>query len=198
MASASKKLALHRLFDIEPIDMILLQETLGDVDHIYRALLSLKHGWHFHCLYAMGRSRGLAIGYNPRTIKALSAWGGSGFIGMDIFSAELGLNLWIVNIYGPCRQRESFWQHFLNLSIVSLDHVILGGDLNFSIGFGESWGSQAQVDSLSGLLMNLLEQHNLANVPMNNPLPTWRNRRVGEAALARRLDRFLIKESLLN
>eukprot|EP00253_Pinus_taeda_P015017 PITA_15017 len=32
---------------------------------------------------------------------------------------------------------------------------------------------------------------------MNKPLPTWRNRRVGEAALARRLDRFLMKGPLL-
>eukprot|EP00253_Pinus_taeda_P034375 PITA_34375 len=31
---------------------------------------------------------------------------------------------------------------------------------------------------------------------MTRPLPTWRNKRVGEAALARRLDRFLIKTSL--
>jgi len=45
--------------------------------------------------------------------------------------------------------------------------------------------------------MNLLEQHNLSNVPMNKPLPTWRNRKIGDATLARRLDRFLIKVPLL-
>eukprot|EP00253_Pinus_taeda_P020087 PITA_20087 len=32
---------------------------------------------------------------------------------------------------------------------------------------------------------------------MQKILPTWRNRRVGDAALARRLDRFLMKETLL-
>jgi len=53
------------------------------------------------------------------------------------------------------------------------------------------------VDPLSGYMMNLLEQHNLSDVPMNKPLPTWRNRRFGDATLVRRLDRFLIKAPLL-
>ena len=72
------------------------------------------------------------------------------------------------------------------------------GDLNFFIGFGESWGSQAQVDPLFGYIRNSLEQQNLTDVPMIRPLPTWRNRRVGDSSLARRLDRFLIKVPLLH
>lgn len=55
----------------------------------------------------------------------------------------------------------------------------------------------AQVDSITGYMTNLLEQHNLVDVPMNKPLPTWKNRRVGEAALARRLDQFLMKVPLM-
>lgn len=47
-------------------------------------------------------------------------------------------------------------------------------------------------------MMNLLEPHNLTDVPMNKPLPTWRNRMVREAALARRLEHFLIKVPLLH
>jgi len=101
MASASKKLALRRLFDTEFVDIIMLQETLGDANLLTRSLESLKLGWHFYSLDAMGRSGGLAIGYNPCTIKVISLWGGLGFIGMDIFSAELGMDLWIINIYGP-------------------------------------------------------------------------------------------------
>lgn len=172
MASASKKLALCRLFEVESMDIIMLQETQGDADPITRTLAPLKPGWHFYSLDAMGRSGGLAIGYNLRTIKVISSWGGLGFIGMDIFLAKLGLNLQVINIYGPCHRREDFWQCFLNLSITSPDHLVLRGDLNFSPGFGESWGSQAQVDPLSGYMMNLLEQHNLTDVPMNKPLPT--------------------------
>eukprot|EP00253_Pinus_taeda_P010409 PITA_10409 len=47
-------------------------------------------------------------------------------------------------------------------------------------------------------MTNLLEQHNLVDIPTNKPLPTWRNRRVRDVALARRLDHSLIKVPLMN
>eukprot|EP00253_Pinus_taeda_P025238 PITA_25238 len=118
-------------------------------------------------------------------------------MGIDLFSADLGYNLRVINVYGPCHQREHFWQYLLGLSIFSTEHIIIGGDFTFSLGYGESWGSMAQVDSITGYMTDLLDRHNLIDVPMNKPLLTWRNRRVGEAALARRLDRFIMKESLI-
>eukprot|EP00253_Pinus_taeda_P024332 PITA_24332 len=102
-----------------------------------------------------------------------------------------------MNVYGPCHQREHFWQHFFNLSILDTDHIIISGDLNFSLGFRESWGSTTQMDAISGYMTNLLEQTYFVDVPMHKPQPTWRNRMVGEAALACRLDRFLMKSPLI-
>ena len=138
MASASKKLSLQRLFEVDPIDIILLQETLGSADHITSSLQSLSPSWTFLAMDVVGRSGGLAIGYNPRTIRVSASWGGHRFMGIDLFSAVFGTNLWVVNIYGPCQQRENFWQHILKLLIFSYDHTIIGGDLNFSLGFCES------------------------------------------------------------
>eukprot|EP00253_Pinus_taeda_P018415 PITA_18415 len=80
---------------------------------------------------------------------------------------------------------------------MTASHTILGGDLNFSLGFCESWGSMAQVDSITDFMRNALEQADFVDVPMHQPMPTWRNRRVGEAALACRLDRFLLKGPLI-
>jgi len=102
----------------------------------------------------MHRSSGLAIGFNLCTIKVTTSWGGLRFLGMDIFSADIGTNIWFINVYGPCHRREEFWQRFLILEITTFDHLVIGGDLNFSIGFGESWGSQAQVDPLSEYFRN--------------------------------------------
>lgn len=90
MASASKKLTLHRLFDTESVDIII---TLGDADLITISLQSLKPGWHFYSLDAMGCSGGLTIRYNPRTIKVIPLWRGLWFIGMDILSVEIGMDL---------------------------------------------------------------------------------------------------------
>jgi len=103
MASASKKLALRRLFEIEPIDIIMLQETLGSVDLITSSLNSISPGWHYMAMDALGIFGGLAIEYNPKTIRVNASWGGHGFLGLDLFSAELGTNLQNVNIYCPCQ-----------------------------------------------------------------------------------------------
>jgi len=45
---------------------------------------------------------------------------------------------------------------------------------------------------------NLLDSHNLIDIPIVKIQPTWRNNRTGEASLARILDRFLILEALVN
>ena len=41
-----------------------------------------------------------------------------------------------------------------------------------------------------------MEDLNLIDIPSAKIQPTWSNNRIGEANLARRLDRFLIKEAL--
>lgn len=126
-----------------------------------------------------------------------STWGGKGFIRIGIFSTEMGMDLCVINVYGPCQGRKVFWNQLLNLSITSTNNLIMGGDLNFSIGFSESWGSSAKIDLISVTMENLLDHVHMTDIPMNKPLPTWRNRRVGEAVLARRLDHFLLKATLI-
>lgn len=123
--------------------------------------------------------------------------GGDGYLGLDIFSAEMGMNLRVLNVYTPCNQREKFWQRLLHLNLMDEEQTIICGDLNFSLGFRESWGSAAQIDSITDYMTSLLEQTNFVDVPMHKLLPTWRNRRVGDAALACRLDRFIMKDTLL-
>ena len=94
----------------------------------------------------------MALDFNPCTIHLKASWGGARFISMDIYSSDLGMDLKIVNIYGPFHNKEAFWNHLLNLSIINYDNIILGGDMKFYIGFGESWGSNAQVDPLSDIM----------------------------------------------
>lgn len=59
-------------------------------------------------------------------------------------------------------------------------------------------GHQAQSDVLTGFFENLLDGHDLISIDSVHIMPTWRNHRMGEDALARRLDSFLIKFPLLN
>jgi hypothetical protein len=42
-----------------------------------------------------------------------------------------------------------------------------------------------------------MDEHNLLDIEPTKFKPSWRNNRVGEDNIAKRLDRFLIKDTLL-
>ena len=50
---------------------------------------------------------------------------------------ELGRLFYFLNIYGTYMDKAHFWEVLLNNSSCNWDEVILGGDLNFSLGVAE-------------------------------------------------------------
>jgi hypothetical protein len=71
----------------------------------------------------------------------------------------------------------------------------LGGDLNITLSSDEHWGSASLTGSGSNLYRDLFNSFNLVDVLPFKLIPTWRNGRRGSAAIAKRLDRFLISET---
>ena len=180
------------------MDIIFLQETLFKADSATSILDAWLPGWSFTAIDVSGRSGGIAIGFKNNTIHLKNIWGGGGFLGADIYSKEMEENLKIINVYGPCLNRELFWQNLLGSPLLQAENIILGGDLNFSIGFSESWGHLAQIDPLSDFFGQLLEDHHWIDLPSAKIQYTWKNNISGDQSLARRLDRFIIKEGLCN
>lgn len=68
-----KKLALHRLISSDSLDIIFLQGTLGSADDITCTLEHSLPGWKFSRLDAQGRSGGLALDINSRSIKSINS-----------------------------------------------------------------------------------------------------------------------------
>lgn len=176
-ASLGKKLSLHILLSSEQIDVIFLQETLGLANVITHLLESWLPRCIVEALDVNGWLGGMALGINSRSIKFCNIWGSFGHMGVDIYSPKLGTKIRIINVYGPCQNWAEFWNQLLNSDILQHDNIILGGDLNFSIGFAESWGKHAQIDPLSVFFENNLEDHNLIDIPLDKIQPTWRNNR---------------------
>lgn len=164
-ASQPKKLALRRLLTSSQLDIIFLQETLSPADSLILTLNSWLLNCTFHALDASGRSGGISIGFWNKTMDLGNIWGGRGFLGMDIFSRALETEIRVMNVYGPCMDRATFWRSLLNSHFMQADNIILGGDLNFLLGFSESWGHSAQVDGLSDTISALLEQHQWVDIP---------------------------------
>ena len=116
----------------------------------------------------------------------------------SLFSLELNLDVCLVNIYGPYIDREVFWKNLLDLDCMKCEKLILGGDLNFSMGLSEIWGFRARSDSLSDFFTKTLETYGLVDITPTVMLPTWTNRRVGTENICKRLDRFVVSADLLD
>jgi len=124
--------------------------------------------------------------------------GGRGYIGIDAYVQTMETEIRLINVYGPCSDRATFWHSLLNSALFQQDNIILGGDLNFTTGFSETWGHAARIDPFSNTISTLLDEHSWIDIPMQKLLPTWSNNRSGDQSLARRLDIFMLREPLHN
>ena len=198
LAGPKNKSAFKRVLTLEHPDVILLQETLGLGDIIKERLESWLVGWSFVTLDVRGRSGGLAVGWKLSTAKLLNSWGRDSVLGVELLSVDLGTQLSVINVYGPYLNRVPFWDSLLQDPFIGGDSVVVGGDLNFSLGQTEIWGPHAQADPQAGFFLQKLVEKNLLDVEPIKLKPTWRNNRGGEARVAKRMDRFLVAEQLVD
>jgi hypothetical protein len=84
----------------------------------------------------------------------INSWGFDLGLGMTVCVEDLGRCFMILNVYGPSQERIQFWDNLLNKSFLKKEDLILGGDLNFSLGTTESWGQRAIPDALIRLLQS--------------------------------------------
>ena len=73
----------------------------------------------------------------------------------------------------------------------------MAGDLNFTLSSAEVWGCKARLDPLASFFPQLISCNKLVDLAMNLSGPTWKIGRSGDAGISKRLDRFLLSESLL-
>jgi len=108
----------------------------------------------------------------------------------------IGKVIKIINVYGPHIDLITFWENLFGKDLLKNDLLILRGDLSLSLGEAEIWGPSTHPDNQAGFFSHLLASNGLINIAPLKLLPTWRNIRVGETRIAKRLDHFLIYEPL--
>ena len=72
------------------------------------ALESMLKDWNFVSVDAKGRSEGLLLGWRYRHLHLLNAWAFCSGLCVSLFSIELKMNLYFLNLYGPYVDREVF------------------------------------------------------------------------------------------
>ena len=137
LESTQKKLALKRMTAVQSPEVILLQETMGPEMEVENFLSSLSPLYSFTAQSANGYSGGLAIGWKKSSIRCSNSWGSSFEIGAQLCWVERNIILTVVNIYRPHSKRSNFWYSFKKSGIIKERKLIIGGDLNFTLGAHE-------------------------------------------------------------
>ena len=183
------------------VDIVFLQDT-----HLTARALpyfnSLWKGGCYHACYS-SCSRGSSILVSKNTehniIKEISSVCGNYVIAICRIGTEVFA---FINIYGPNRDQPNFFvECFAHLENIEIDHVILGGDMNFVIDY--------ELDSLNYVRENnvnakrkfleISDKHNLLDIWRSlNPSVrkyTWSRKNPFKCG---RLDMFFVSEHLKN
>ena len=120
----------------------------------------------------VNREGGLLLGWRNRHFLFLNAWAMGSGLCVLLYSSELKLALCCVNVHGPYVDRERFWINLFKTDCLKSSKLILGGDLNFSIGFSKIWGVKAKVDILSYFFIRQMDGFGFVDLVMSAILPT--------------------------
>jgi hypothetical protein len=69
---------------------------------------------------------------------------------------------------------------------------VIGEDLHFTLGASKIWGLVSHNDYLLIYFIRNMEVAGLLDIEQEKLTPTWRNKRIGEERIAKRLVFFLI------
>ena len=160
-------------------------------DHLtaLRLFASIKPGWEYCAIDALGLSGGILSAWDPRLVKCKAFLSFAGIL-LHARFRSLDSVFSIVNCYGPYANRISFWDKVVAGVIFHYPNLILAGDLNFTTSELEIWGEHARRDHLSLYFTQLLDSMNMVDILPSKIGPTWRNGRAGSAGVCKRLDRF--------
>ena len=165
---------------------------------IKEKLESWFFGWTFVTLDVRGRSRGLAMGWDSRVVRALNIWGMESVLGMTVQGLDHGDPIDVFNVYGLYINCIPFLDNILQLELFFGDLVVIGGDINLSLGQAEVWWPFSHPNILTEYFTQKLMERKWMDIEAVKLKPTWHNNRCGDGRVAKRLDQFLITEKLMD
>eukprot|EP00253_Pinus_taeda_P020761 PITA_20761 len=196
LGAPQKFLSLKNFFFRARPKIVFIQETMHSSRVSIAFFRKMFPSWFMVATEANSLSGGLAVLWDPVWIKAKAFKCCAGIM-MSALVRGHAFILNLLNVYAPCRNRSPFWERLFASEILDIDSLLLAGDLNVTLSPDECWGNCRKRDSLSDKLRLGFLSRNLVDVKPDHMKPTWENGRTTQAHIAKRIDHFLIKASVI-
>jgi hypothetical protein len=134
VVSLGKKLTLHRLVESTQPDILCFRKPWGILSRwspFWKK--SAKVGTLLVWILEDARG-GLAIGWHSRSIKLINDWGFDSGLRNKSICGRIGFLSHNSKCLRAFPRPYSFWDNLFNKSFLKTEDLILGGDLNFSLG----------------------------------------------------------------
>jgi hypothetical protein len=171
-ASGTLKAASFRLsLENTHPNLIFIQETMVHEHKARDFMIKFCPTWVSCEIIFVGSSGGLLISWDPIlfNFRPFLTCGGILLSG-SIIATKRNINL--LNVYGLCLERKTFWTMLANSGLLSLRNLVIAGDLNITLSSDEIWGGSAASGHLSGFFNTLFHAHKLIDVKPDKIFPT--------------------------
>jgi hypothetical protein len=177
-------------------NIVFLQKTLVHAEKYCAFFNLLRPRWHCCAVNSMGKSGGLLVSWDPNYFELIPylTCGGMLLTGLNLESKR---HISFLNIYGPCSERKPFWERLEKFGLLAKKNLVLVGDLNLTLSYGDIWGGTHTLGTLARFFINYFYNNKVIDIVPGTLVPTWRNDLAGTESISKRLDRALISEDLL-
>jgi hypothetical protein len=100
----------------------------------------------------------------------------------------------LLNVYGPCTERKTFWDKVVSRGMLAYKNLIVAGDLNFTVRLERFGVTQRNWTRCRGFFKGIFQGNHLVNIILDEVVPTWWNGRIGREGISKILDRVLFVE----
>jgi len=194
------KLLKNMLMQEKP-NILFLQETKCNSTVLEKVVAKAWPGGMVIAVDAQGASGGLAVLWDARVIQLNNIHANKNFIQAIFHITGTNIHGHMTNVYFP--QETIHKAEILGtLSELNSNRLhplwISGGDFNMIAKLEEKQGGRNRGNRDGNTLKNFIQNNWLIDIPSNNGMFTWNNRRDGAQQIASCLDRFLLSDNAIH